>query len=73
MILYHICVFGVDWKFNMAARANNVFWLAEILKIFSSETRRHNEFLLCMDDVLKILYKISIFRADHATNMEVLV
>jgi hypothetical protein len=25
MVLYQICVFGVDWKFNMAARANNVF------------------------------------------------
>jgi hypothetical protein len=25
MVLYQICVFGVDRKFNMAARANNVF------------------------------------------------
>jgi hypothetical protein len=32
--------FGVDRKFNMAARANNVFWLAEILRIFFSETAR---------------------------------
>jgi hypothetical protein len=23
MVLYQICVFGVDRKFNMAARANN--------------------------------------------------
>ena len=30
MVLYQICCFGVDWKFNMAARANNVFWLVEI-------------------------------------------
>jgi hypothetical protein len=33
MVLYQICVFGVDRKFNMAARANNVFRLVETLKI----------------------------------------
>jgi hypothetical protein len=32
MVLYQICVFGADLKFNMAARAHNVFSLAEILK-----------------------------------------
>jgi hypothetical protein len=37
MILYQICVFGADLKSNMAARVNNVFSLAEILKIFLSE------------------------------------
>jgi hypothetical protein len=37
MVLYQI---GVDRKFNMAARANNMFWLAEILKIFLSETTK---------------------------------
>jgi hypothetical protein len=40
MVLYQICVFGADLKFNMAARAHNVFSLAEILKIFLSETSR---------------------------------
>jgi hypothetical protein len=35
-----ICVFGADLKFNMAARVHNVFSLAEILKIFLSETSR---------------------------------
>jgi hypothetical protein len=34
MVLYQICVFGADLKFNMAARVHNVFSLAEILKIF---------------------------------------
>jgi hypothetical protein len=34
MVLYQICVFGADLKSNMAARAHNVFSLAEILKIF---------------------------------------
>jgi hypothetical protein len=46
MVLYQICVFGVDRKFNMAARANNVFWLAEILKIFLSETTKPIELWL---------------------------
>ena len=27
MVLYQICVFGADRKLNMAARANDVFWL----------------------------------------------
>jgi hypothetical protein len=43
MVLYQICVFGVDRKFNMAARANNVFGFAEILKIFLSETTKQIE------------------------------
>jgi hypothetical protein len=38
MVLYQVCVFGADLKSNMAARALNVFSLAEILKIFLSET-----------------------------------
>jgi hypothetical protein len=33
MVLYQICVFGVDRKSIMAARVHNVFSLAEILKI----------------------------------------
>jgi hypothetical protein len=38
MVPYQICVLGADLKSNMAARVHNVFSLAEILKIFSSET-----------------------------------
>jgi hypothetical protein len=38
MVLLQICVFGADLKSNMAARVYNVFSLAEILKIFLSET-----------------------------------
>ena len=30
IILYQICVFGADLKFNMAARVHSVFSLAEI-------------------------------------------
>jgi hypothetical protein len=33
MVIYKICVFGADRKSNMAARAYNVFWLVEILKM----------------------------------------
>jgi hypothetical protein len=40
MVLYHVCVFGADLKSNMAARVHNVFSLAEILKIFLSETTK---------------------------------
>jgi hypothetical protein len=38
MVIYKIFVFGADLKSNMAARVHNVFSLAEILKIFLSET-----------------------------------
>jgi hypothetical protein len=40
MVLYKICVFGADLKSNMAARVHNVFSLAEIFKIFLSETTK---------------------------------
>ena len=41
MVIYKIFVFGADRKSNMAARAYNVFWLVEILKIFLLETTIH--------------------------------
>jgi hypothetical protein len=40
MVIYQIFVFGTDRKSNMAARAHNVFWLVEILKIFLLETTK---------------------------------
>jgi hypothetical protein len=42
MVIYKIFVFGSDRKTNMAARAHNVFWLVEILKIFLLETSKAN-------------------------------
>jgi hypothetical protein len=42
MIIYKIFVFGADRKSNMAARAHNVFWLVEILKIFLLEKSSHD-------------------------------
>jgi hypothetical protein len=50
------------WIKNMVAMANNCFCLAEIEKLFSSETSRHN-------DVWEILFKVLIFRVDRTTNM----
>jgi hypothetical protein len=44
MVIYKIFVFGADLKSNMAARVHNVFSLAEILKIFLSETTKSIEF-----------------------------
>jgi hypothetical protein len=43
MVLYQICVFGADLKSNMAASVHNVFSLAEIFKIFLSETTKSIE------------------------------
>ena len=37
-VLYKISLFRPDWTTNMAARDNSCFWLANISKIFSSET-----------------------------------
>jgi hypothetical protein len=43
MVLHLIYYFDADRKSNMAARANNVFWLGETLKIFLSETTQPME------------------------------
>jgi hypothetical protein len=52
---YQICVFGAELKSNMAARVHNVFSLAEILKIFLSESTKSIELWLCRNET-KILY-----------------
>jgi hypothetical protein len=65
MVLYQICVFGADLKFNMAARVHNMFSLAEILKIFLSETtnflhastNKNSLILINIDDPCLILSK----------------
>jgi hypothetical protein len=41
MVLHLIYYFGTDRKSNVAARANNMFWLVETLKIFLSETTHY--------------------------------
>jgi hypothetical protein len=50
LICILIFVFGADRKSNMAARAHNVFWLVEILKIFLLETTKPIELWLCRND-----------------------
>ena len=56
MVIYKICVFGAERKSNMAARAYNVFWLVEILKIFLLETTKPIELWLCRNDHWVVLY-----------------
>ena len=59
MVIYKIFVFGADRKSNMAARAYNVFWLVEILKIFLLETTigtKPIELWLCRNDHWVVLY-----------------
>jgi hypothetical protein len=51
-----ICVFGADLKSNMATRVHNVISLAEILKIFLSETTKSIELWLCRNDHWLVLY-----------------
>jgi hypothetical protein len=57
MVIYKIFVFGADRKSNMAARAHNMFWLVEILKIFLLETTKPIE------------AKNNNFVYDHPTNI----
>jgi hypothetical protein len=51
MVIYKIFVFGTYRKSNMAARAHNVFWLVEILKIFLLKTTKPIELWLCRNDI----------------------
>jgi hypothetical protein len=55
MVIYKMFVFGADRKSNMAARAHNVFWLVEILKI--SFLQSHNSISLVVSN--KKIFKIS--------------
>jgi hypothetical protein len=59
MVLYQICVYGADLKSNMAARVHNVFSLAEILKIFLSETTKSIELWLGLVVSNEKIFKIS--------------
>jgi hypothetical protein len=56
MVIYQICDFDVDRKLNLAARANNMFWLVETLKIFLSETTKPIELWLCRNDHWVVMY-----------------
>jgi hypothetical protein len=68
-VLYQICYFGADRKSNMAARANNVFWLVETLKIFLSETTQPMELYHYRNDDWVVLYQVCYFCADRISKM----
>ena len=69
MVIYKIFAFGVDRKSNMAARAHNVFWLVEILKIFLLETTKPIELWLCRNDHWVVLYQTCESFADRKFKM----
>ena len=69
MVFYKVTVFRSSRIFNMAARANNMLWLAEISKIFFSETNEPTEPKLYMNDHWNVLYQLSVFYADRKSKM----
>ena len=52
--IYQILVFGADRKFKMAAMTNNVFWLADISKIYSQKQLSGFDY-----DILEICIRLS--------------
>jgi uncharacterized protein YeeX (DUF496 family) len=64
MVLYKVYVFRSSRIFNMAARANNMLWLAEISKIFFSETNEltlfgHNDVDTIVDSITNTILNIA--------------
>ena len=62
-------VFRSSRIFNMAAKANNMLWLAEISKIFFSETNELTEPKLYRNDHWNVLYKVTVFYDDRKSKM----
>ena len=69
MVLYKVTVFRSSRIFNMAAKANNMLWLAEISKIFFSETNELTEPKLYRNDHWNVLYKVTVFYDDRKSKM----
>ena len=69
MVLYKVTVFRSSRIFNMAAKANNMLWLAEISKIFFSETNELTEPKLYMNDHWNVLYQVTVIYADRKSKM----
>ena len=68
-VLYKISSFRPISPTNMAAKDNSCFWLANVKKIFSSETVWPNGAKLGRKHLCKILYKTSSFISIRPTNM----
>ena len=69
MVHYKVTVFRSSRIFNMAAKANNMLWLAEISKIFFSETNELTEPKLYRNDHWNVLYKVTVFYDDRKSKM----
>ena len=68
-VLYKVSSFRPIPPTNMAAKGNSCFWLANVKKIFSSETAWQNGAKLGRKHLCKILYKASSFGSIRPTNM----
>ena len=68
-VLYKVSSFRPIPPTNMAAKGNSCFWLANVKKIFSSETAWPNGANHGRKHLCKILYKTSSFNSIRPTNM----
>ena len=68
-VLYKVSSFRPIPPANMAAKGNSCFWLANVKKIFSSETAWPNGAKYGRKHLCKILYKTSSFGSIRPTNM----